>query len=376
MDVIGYWCYSMGRRLRTRELGIEIGMMETGRLNAITDVEGVGVGHTTMIFGDGPLKVGEGPVRTGVTAIVPHQKNTYEEKVTAAVEIFNAYGKSTGLLQVKHFGVIETPILLTDTLNTWIVADAVLDYFSDRYGIRPWSINSVVGETNGGFLNDSFGRHVRKKHVYEAIDRARSADGRGPVEEGNVGGGTPMTGYGFKGGIGTSSRTYYGFTVGALVQLNCGRREDLRIDGVPVGREIKMQPAREKEAGNSIMMIIATDLALTSRQLWKVAKRAVLGLARTGSYGGVTSGDFVIAFTTGRVSVEELLESVPEGYRRAQDERFLYDIYMAAADATEEAIINALFKAETMVGINGNTRHELPLEQVEEIFEKHGRSLK
>jgi len=366
----------MGRRARACEIGIEFGMMATGKFNAITDVEGVGVGHTTLILGEGPLKVGEGPVRAGVTAIVPHQGNPYEEKVTAAVEIFNAYGKSTGLPQVMHMGVIETPILLTDTLNTWIVADAMLDYFSDRYGIQPSSLNPVVGETNGSFLNDSFGRHIRKKHVFEAIDMARSSKGGGPVEEGNVGGGTPMTGYGFKGGIGTSSRVYECFTVGALVQLNCGRREDLRIDGVPVGREIKMQPAREKEAGNSIMMIIATDLALTSRQLWKVAKRAVLGLARTGSYGGVTSGDFVIAFTTGRVSVEELLESVPEGYRRAQDERFLYDIYRAAADATEEAIINALFKAETMVGINGNTRHELPLEQVEEIFEKHDRSLK
>ena len=365
----------MGRRLRTRELGIEIGMMETGRLNAITDIEGVGVGHTTLIFGDGPLKVGEGPVRTGVTAIVPHQENTYEEKVTAAVEIFNAYGKSTGLLQVKHFGVIETPILLTDTLNTWIVADAVLDYFSDRYSIQPSSINPVVGETNGGFLNDSFGRHVRKKHVYEAIDRARSAEGRGPVEEGNVGGGTPMTGYGFKGGIGTSSRTYYGFTVGALVQLNCGRREDLMIDGVPMGREIKMPSPTVRRPGNSIMIIIATDLALTSRQLWKVAKRAVLGLARTGSYGGVTSGDFVIAFTTGRVNIEELMESMPERYRRVKDERFLSPVYRAAVDTTEEAIINALFKAETMVGINQNTRYELPLDQVKEIFEKHGQSL-
>jgi len=367
----------MVRRVRASELGIEFGEMETGRFNAITDVEGVGVGHTTLIWGDGPLKVGEGPVRTGVTAIVPHQGNPYEEKVTAAVDLFNAYGKSTGLPQVMHMGVIETPIMLTDTLNTWIVADAVLDYFRERYDTTPRSMNPVVGETNGGFLNDSFGRHVRKEHVFEAIDKARSAEGRGPVEEGNVGGGTPMSGYGFKGGIGTSSRVYGGFTVGALVQLNCGRREDLMIDGVPVGREIKMPPPKGKELGNSIMMIIATDIALTSRQLWKVAKRAILGLARTGSYGGVSSGDFVIAFTTGRVSVEKLLESMPEAYRRdLWGEGYLSPVYRAAADATEEAIINALFKAETMVGINGNTRYELPLDQVEEIFEKHGRSLK
>lgn len=370
-----YWCYSMGKRPRARELGLEFGTMETGRFTAITDVEGVGVGQATLIWGDGPLKVGEGPVRTGVTAIVPHQGNPYEKKVTAAVDLFNAHGKSTGLPQVMHMGVLETPILLTDTLNTWLVADAVLDYLMERYGVTPRSLNPVVGETNGGFLNDSFGRHVRKRHVFEAVDKARSAEGRGLVEEGNVGGGTPMTGYGFKGGIGTSSRVHGGFTLGALVQLNCGRRQDLRIDGVPVGREIEMPAPEARGPGNSIMMIIATDLALTSRQLWKVAKRAVLGLARTGSYGGDSSGDFVIAFTTGRKSVEELLESLPGEYRRGLGERFLDPVYRAAADATEEAIINALFKAETMVGINGNTRYELPLNQVAEIFQRHGRTL-
>ncbi len=358
----------MGRRVRARELGIEIGRMKTGRLNAITDVEGVGVGHTTLIRGD--------DIRTGVTAIVPHQGNPYEEKVTAAVDLFNAYGKATGLPQVMHTGVIETPILLTDTLNTWIVADAVLDYFKERYGVTPRSLNPVVGETNGGFLNDSFGRHVRKKHVFEAIDKARSAEGRGPVEEGNVGGGTPMTGYGFKGGIGTSSRVIGDCTVGALVQLNCGRKEDLRIDGVPVGREIELPQPAGTSPGNSIMMIIATDLRLTSRQLWKVAKRAVLGLARTGSYGGVTSGDFVIAFTTGAKSVEDLKDETLTRPSRWTGEGFLNPIYRAAADATEEAIINALFKAETMVGINGNTRYELPLDQVEDIFRKYGRGLR
>ncbi len=272
-------------------------------------------------------------------------------------------------------GVIETPIMLTDTLNTWLVADAVLDYFREHYDILPLSINPVVGETNGGFLNDSFGRHVGKEHVFKAIDIARSSKGMGPVEEGNVGGGTPMTGYGFKGGTGTSSRVYEGFTLGALVQLNCGRREDLRIDGVPVGREIEMPSPEGREPGNSIMMILATDLALTSRQLGKVAKRAIMGLARTGSYGGVSSGDFVIAFTTGRESVDDFLEMMPERYSRGLGEGFLNIVYRAAADATEEAIINALFKAETMVGRDGNTRYGLPLDQVAEIFEKHGRSL-
>jgi len=366
---------SMNRRARAHEIGVKIGSMKTGRLNAITDVEGVGVGHATLIRGEGPLIVGEGPVRTGVTAIVPHQGNPYEEKVTAAVDVFNAYGKTTGLLQVMHMGVIETPIMLTDTLNTWIVANAVLDYFRERYDTTPRSLNPVVGETNGGYLNDSFGRHVRKEHVFEAIDRARSPAGRGPVTEGNVGGGTPMTGYGFKGGIGTSSRIHEGITVGALVQLNCGRRQDLSIDGVPVGREAKPPPAEGKEPGNSIMMILATDLALTSRQLWKVAKRAVLGLARTGSYGDVSSGDFVIAFTTGRKSPEDTEGTRPHQNSRSFDEEFLAPVYRMAADSTEEAIINALFKAETMVGIDGHTRYELPLDQVEEIFRKHGRTL-
>jgi D-aminopeptidase len=365
----------MGRRVRAREFGIEIGVMKPGRLNSITDVEGVGVGHTTIIRGEGPLRVGEGPVRAGVTAIVPHQGNPYEERVTAAVDLFNAFGKSTGLPQVMHMGVLETPILLTDTLNTWLVADAVLDYFRERYGLTPRTLNPVVGETNGGFLNDSYGRHVRKEHVFKAIDMARSPEGRGPVEEGNAGGGTPMIGYGLKGGIGTASRICGPATLGVLVQLNCGRREDLIIDGVPVGRELKAPRPRLGGEGGSIMMVLATDLALDSRQLWKVAKRAALGLARTGSYGGATSGDFTIAFTTGKVSREAYIEALPEAAGSGLGEEFLNPIYKAAVEATEEAILNALFKAETMVGINWNTCYELPLDEVAEIFERYGRKL-
>lgn len=340
--------------------------METGRLNAITDVEGVGVGHSTLVFGK--------DVRTGVTAIVPHQGDPYEEKVTAAVDLFNAYGKSTGLPQIMFEGVIETPILLTETLNTWRVADVVLDYMSERYGVTPSSLNAVVGETNGGFLTDNFGRHVRKEHVFEALEIARSREGTGPVPEGNVGGGTPMTGYGFKGGIGTASRVYANFTVGVLVQLNCGSKDDLRIDGVPVGREVELPKPPEVRPGNSIMMIVATDLAMDSRQLWKVAKRAALGLARTGSYGGNKSGDFTIAFTTEKESVEELVDRVPE-MKTQQLDSFLNPVYMAVVEATEEAIVNALFKAETMVGRDGNTRYELPMDQVRDIFERYGRTL-
>ena len=369
----------MEKRVRAREIGIKIGMMNPGEYNAITDVEGVGVGHSTIIEGEGPLIVGEGPIRTGVTAIVPHQGNVYEEKVRAATYLYNAYGKATGLLQVIHMGVIETPILLTDTLNTWRVADALLDYMYDEMEIKTASINPVVGETNGSYLNDSIGRHIREEHVFEALQRAYNPSGRGPVEEGNVGGGTPMSGFEFKGGIGTSSRVTAEFSLGVLVQLNFGRREDLRIDGVPVGRELSDVDPRGAQASNSIMIVVATDLKLSSRQLWKVAKRAMLGVARTGSYGGVHSGDFVIAFSTSKRDVEPLIESMQKHTGRQEERRielnetFLSPVYRATVEATEEAIINALFKAETMIGRDYHIRKAIPLDRVKEIMKKHGR---
>jgi D-aminopeptidase len=339
--------------------------MDTGRMNAITDVGEVGVGHSTLIRGE--------DVRTGVTAIVPHRDNPHERRTVAAVDLFNAFGKSTGLPQVMLEGVIETPILLTETLNTWRVADSVLDYFQERYGGGPRSLNVVVGETNGSYLTRNFGRHIGKEQVFEAIDAARSPEGAGMVAEGNVGGGTPMTGYGFKGGIGTASRTYGNFTVGALVQLNCGRKEDLTIGGVPIGRNVELPTPPERAPGNSIMMIVATDLALDSRQLGKVAKRAAIGLAKTGSYGGNSSGDFTIAFTTGQKTLDELIKTEPGLGRTDFGERFLDPVFRATVEATEEAIVNALFRAETMVGRDGNTRHALPLDQVERILERYGR---
>ena len=342
-------------RPRAREFGIELGTMETGRLNAVTDVEGVGVGHSTLIEGES--------IRTGVTAIAPHRGNLVEDKVVAAVDLFNAYGKSTGLPQVIYEGVLETPIMLTETLNTWRVADAVVDYHRDRMGLGPRSLNVVVGETNGGYLTDNLGRHVGREQVFEALDAARSPEGRGRVPEGSVGGGTPMTGYGLKGGIGTSSRVGDGFTVGALVQLNCGSKEDLTIAGVPVGRGVKLPKRPEAGPGNSIMMIIATDLAVDSRQLWKVAKRAALGLARTGTYSSNGSGDFTIAFTTGKMS------------HGGRGDEFLNPVYKATVEATEEAVVNALFAAETMTGYQGHMRHALPLNQVREIFGRHGHGL-
>jgi len=357
----------MAKRVRAREFGIDMGLMEPGRLNAITDVEGVGVGHSTLIQGE--------DVRTGVTAILPHQSNLYEEKVTAAVDLFNAYGKATGLPQIMFEGVIEVPIMLTETLNTWRVADATLDYMKEGYGVIPRSLNVVVGETNGGFLTDNFYRHVGKEQVFEAINKARSLDGQGIVPEGCVGGGTPMTGYGFKGGIGTASRKYANFTVGILVQLNCGRKDELRIDGVPVGREIELSNPSERSPGNSIMMICATDIDIESRQLWKVAKRVALGLARTGSTSGNSSGDFTIAFTTGKKSIEELREMVPPRRRSFSGDSFLSPVYKATVEATEEAIINALFKAETLQGREGNIRYQIPYDQVADIWKRHGRTL-
>jgi len=335
-----------------REFGIKLGMMETGKLNAITDVDGVGVGHSTLIEGDS--------IRTGVTAITPHAGNLIEDKVTAAVDIFNAYGKATGLMQIIYEGVLETPIMLTETLNTWRVADAVIDYHRDRMKLEPRSINTVVGETNGSYLTNNLGRHVGAKHVFEALDIARSPKGRNKVAEGNVGGGTPMTGYGFKGGIGTSSRIGDGFTVGTLVQLNCGAKMDLKIDGVPVGKEVKLPKKHEASLGNSIMMIVATDLTMDSRQLWKVAKRATLGLARTGTFSSNSSGDFTIAFSTGKM------------LHQGQGDDFLNPIYKATVEATEEAIVNALFAAETMIGYKDHIRYALPLNQIREIFSRYG----
>jgi len=351
-------------RFRARELGLKLGTLPVGKHNAITDVEGVGVGHSTLIEGDS--------VRTGVTAIMPHQGNLYEEKVTAAVDVLNGYGKTVGLTQIRFEGNIETPVLLTETLNTWKVADASVDYWEHGYGFKPLSVNTVVGETNGGYLTDNYGRHVGREMVFKAIDKARSSAGMGAVEEGNVGGGTPMTGYGFKGGIGTSSRLVGDAAVGVMVQLNCGRKEDLMIAGAPVGKEVPIPEKPESGPGNSIMMIVATNVALDSRQLWKVAKRTAMGLARTGSFSGNSSGDFTIAFTTGRLGMEEYNDSYP-ALTLLSREGVLSPLYLATVEATEEAIINALFKAETMTGFNGNVRHALPLNETRKILEKYSR---
>lgn len=356
---------TVNSRPRARDIGVIIGSMPCGARNAITDVPGVKVGHVTLIEGEGKLVHGKGPIRTGVTAIVPHGGNIFAEKVCAAVHIINAFGKSLGLPQVVELGNIETPILLTNTLNVWAVADAVVDYVS---GQNPgvYSFNPVVGECNDSFLNDILGKHVKREHVFQALENASESN----IEEGNLGGGTGMTGFGWKGGVGTASRRLQqnvgDFTLGALVVTNTGAASDLRIDGVPVGRELTPNSVSEQESGGSIMMIIATDAPLSSRQLGRVAKRAAFGLARTGATASHGSGDFVIAFSTGnRISASGKQSATPDEFI---PEPQLSGLFRAAIETTEEAIINSLLKAETMVGRDNNTRIGIPIERVVETF--------
>lgn len=347
-------------RRRARDLGIVIGDLPIGKHNAITDVEGVGVGHTTVIEGT--------DIRSGVTAITPHDGNIYEEKVTAAVDILNGYGKSVGLNQIVFEGNIETPIMLTETLNTFKVADALIDYMQQGYGFIPRSVNSVVGETNGSYLTNNMKRVIEREAVFSAIEEAQSNNGN--VDEGNIGAGTPMSGYGFKGGIGTSSRRIGDARIGVLVQLNCGRKEDLMIIGAPVGKEIELHAQPEESPGNSIMIIVATNVDMESRQLWKIAKRTSLGLSRTGSFSSNGSGDFTLAFSTGKKTIEDVHDSTTEDNK---GEGWLSPLYKATVEATEESILNALFMAETMTGHQGNTRYELPHDQTKEILRKYNR---
>ena len=346
-------------RGRVRDYGLKPGMLPTGKYNTIADVAGVGVGHCTVIEGD--------DIRTGVTAITPHSRNLYEEKVAAAVDVFNGYGKSVGLSQIVNEGNIETPIMLIETLNTFKVADALIDYFPEKLGYTPKSLNSVVGETNGGFLTNNQNRRIGKAEVFEAIDNALNC--KGPVAEGAIGAGKPMTGYGFKGGIGTSSRKIGEATVGLLVQLNCGRKEDLMVLGAPVGRKVELPKEPENSPGNSIMMILATDVELESRHLWKLAKRTMLGLARTGSFSSNGSGDYSIAFSTSNLARSDFIESVEES---TTGDGFMTPLYKGVVEATEESVLNALFKAETTQGYQGNIRYALPIEETLGVLERHG----
>jgi len=329
----------MPDRPRARDLGIIVGVLPTGRFNAITDVAGVKVGHATISRGN--------KARTGVTAVLPHSGNLFREKVPGAVFIGNAFGKLVGSTQVNELGEIETPILLTSTLNTFRVADHLIDYMLQLDGNRDVrSINPLVGETNDGVLNDIQGRYAGHDEVFGAIQNAKS----GAVDEGCVGAGTGTIAFGWKGGIGTSSRKAGAYTVGVLVQSNFGGR--LTILGVPIEREA---PA---PADGSIMMIVATDAPVDHRNLLRLGARTMMGLGRTGSAGSNGSGDYAIAFTTSK-SRELLTNDAVSA------------LFPAVIEATEEAIYNSLFRAETTTG-NGRTVEALPVESTVAVLRRHG----
>jgi D-aminopeptidase len=356
------------KRKRPRELGIKIGRLQPGNWNAITDVPGVKVGHSTIIRGSGKLEVGKGPVRTGVTVILPHDR-IVEEYMPAGFHILNGNGEVTALTQIQSMGVIGAPLCLTNTSSVGMVYDAVASRLPED-GLMP-----VVGETWDAWLNDVEGRHVHAEHVFAAMDSAAS----GPVAEGNVGGGTGMTCYEFKGGIGTASRKLRKpldkYTVGVLVQANHGSRQELRIDGVPVGEELTdlMPDPEEASYLSSILIVIATDAPLLDYQLNRIARRGAMGLAQTGSVAHNSSGDFLMAFSTAnRIPANEFWN----GKTYSQQSTEQYDIeplFSAVAEATDEAIINVLFAAEDMVGRDNHKVYALPIDRVLKIMDRYKR---
>jgi D-aminopeptidase len=344
------------QRPRLRELGIKTGILAPGPLNAITDVDGVAVGQVTLIEGS--------DVRTGVTAVLPHGGNIFQDKVPAAIHVANGFGKLTGLTQVAELGEIETPIVLTNTLSVPTAADAVIGYVLGLPGNEAvQSVNPVVGETNDGFLNDIRARRVTKEHVLAAIRGARG----GPVEEGAVGAGTGTMCYGFKGGIGTSSRRLDaksgGWTVGVLVQTNHGGV--FQVAGVPLG-EKSGQPAAalDPPAEGSCMIVVATDAPLDARNLGRLARRALLGIARTGGYYANGSGDYAIAFSTAKEVRIPYRAAGPTQTTTILRNDAVSQLFLAAAEAAEEAILNSLCKAVRIEGRAGHAADPLPLERL------------
>lgn len=352
-------------RPRAREFGISPGVFSPGPLNAITDVAGVKVGQITLIQDD--------DIRTGVTAVLPHSGNVFQYKVPAAFFAANGFGKLTGTTQLDELGRLETPVVLTNTLSVPTAADAVIDYIlglPENDSIM--SVNPVVGETNDGYLNDIRGRHIKKEHVLEAIRNAAS----GPVEEGAVGAGTGTSCYGFKGGIGTASRKLPeklgGYTVGVLVQTNHGGV--LMIDGLPAGQFLEQYSYKrflnENKEG-SCMMVVATNAPLLSRNLKRLAKRALLGIARTGGYYSNGSGDYAIAFSTAEdVRQPYRGKNAAEQFTVLRNDR-MSPLFLAAAEAAEEAILNSLFKAVDIKGRSGHVQKALPLDKIRELMKKH-----
>jgi D-aminopeptidase len=360
-------------RVRARQLGIVMGTYPTGPLNAITDVAGVKVGHTTLIEGDGALKPGTGPIRTGVTVVIPRE-DVWHQKVPAGSFVLNGTGEMTGLAWVSEAGFLEYPIALTNTLNVPRVANGVMTWMIGKYpeiGITDDTLTPVVAECDDGRLNDIQGRHVSEADVVNALNGATG----GPVTEGTVGAGTGMVSYGFKGGIGTASRTLPeaegGYTVGVLVNANHGRKPELVVSGIPVGRLYDGSDAgplnRPGQSEGSIIIVVATDAPLDGRQLNRLAKRAALGLARTGSTARHGSGDFIIAFSTANV-----IPHYPQKRTYALThlaDTHLNPLIIVTVEATEEAVINALTAATTVVGRDNNRVEAISLSRLRTILE-------
>lgn len=349
-------------RKRLRDLGYQVGIIPPGELNLITDVPGVLVGHSTIIEGEGKLIPGQGPKRTGVTIIKPHSGNAYREKVRASAYVFNGYGKTTGLVQVQELGNIESIIALTNTLNVPLVTDALIDYHIEEnpdIGIDTSTINVVVGECHDGKLNDIQGRHVKKEHVYEAIKNADKL-----FKEGSVGAGTGMSALGYKAGIGSSSRkiedgdlTYH---LGALVLSNFGMKGDLTILRKSIDKKDEVQ---EREKG-SIIVILATDAPLNARQLYRLSKRAPLGISRTGSFGSHGSGDVIITFSTSNKLDHDNKDSLLVRAIVNEQTKLFRNLLRAVVESTEEAILNSILMAETVVGRDNNKSEAISIEKV------------
>ena len=365
-SVWGTAILSSQERPRARELGVTPGVYPPGPLNAITDVGDVRVGHTTVVEGD--------DVRTGVTAVLPHAGNLFQDKVAGAVYVGNAFGKLAGSTQVTELGTIETPIVLTNTLSVGVAMDAVVRYtLGQPNNDDVWSVNALVGETNDSYLNDIRGLHITRQHVLDAIGNAKG----GPVEEGSVGAGTGTTVYGWKGGIGTSSRLLPdGYTLGVLAQTNFGG--NLTIAGVPIFRLLqppqragadspRLRSARRAGDG-SCMLVVATDAPLDAQDLRRLAARAVFGLGRTGSSFSNGSGDFAIAFSTSPEMRSRYGETAPRA-RRVLPTDAVSPLFQAALEATEEAVYNSLFRATTVSSRFGTTE-AIPIERVRELLRR------
>jgi len=348
-------------RPRARDLGIKIGIMPTGESNSICDVPGVEVGHVTLMEGDGQLIKGSGPIRTGVTAIIPTDDISPARKLPAAVDVINGFGKSVGTVQIMELGEIETPILLTNTFNVGKVSQHLVEWMIEKYP-QISSVNPVVMECNDSHLNDIWGMHVAREHVFEALVSAR-----GNLSEGCVGAGTGMRSFGFKSGIGMASRKVEcgenTYVLGAMVLNNMGAAGDLRIDGVPIGRILAEKRAQAEEPPGSIIMIIGTDAPMTPLSLRRIARRASFGLARTGGMASHGSGDIALAFST-----------VPLFEAQARDAKAVAEqishFFRVCIESVEEAIINSLLQAHTVVGRDGNTAHAISIDAVRSSLER------